>query len=183
MDNQPLDLNQSSEILVAKAIGAVSSVIKGTEVETQPKISDIDVYKEVLSNRFMEVETLEDYEKILALRQRLQKLDVETKRLTYAQKSSEIQLQQAQQKVILQNGQQIGAIVASVIIGAVILPTVPLGGLLFLILGLAKPLGYSLGEIGVFLDSLKSLPKDADKILAKENEQIDQIEESKDARF
>lgn len=170
MDNQPLSLDQA--VASDRAIVNIGTV----KVEPQSNISDIDVYKDVLSNRFMEAKTVEDYEKIIVLRQRLQELDAETKRLNYAQKSSEIQLQQAQQKVVLQNGQQIGAIVASVVIGAVILPTVPLGGLLFLILGLAKPLGYSLGEIGVFLDSIKGLPKDADKVLAKKNEQGEQRE-------
>ncbi|OUC15583.1 MAG: hypothetical protein B0A82_06485 [Alkalinema sp. CACIAM 70d] len=147
--------------------------------ETQ---SDIDVYKEVLSDRFIEATTVEEYEKLLVLRQKLQTLDVETRRLNYAQKSAEIQLQQAQQKDTFQRGQQIAAITISIAAGIYLLQTIPLAGLLFLILGLAKPLGYSLGEIGNFLDSLKGFPKDSDKILLDEEEQADQAEESKDAR-
>ena len=162
----------------------ISPSSKGTivKIEAQSEISDIDVYKEVLSNRFMEANTSEDCEKLLVLRQRVQELDVETRRLNYAQKLAEVQLQQAQQKAFLQNGQQIGAIVASITIGAFLLPTFPLGGLLFLILGLAKPLGYSLGEIGNFLDSLKGFPKDSNEIMIDGSEENNKDEESRNAR-
>ncbi|MHC5673089.1 hypothetical protein [Nostoc sp.] len=150
-------------------------------VKLEPQ-SDIEVYKEVLSDRFMEASTVEEYEKILVLRQRVQELDVQTRRLNYAQKSAEIQLQQAQQKDILQRGQQIAAITISIAAGIYFIQTIPLAGLLFLTLGLAKPLGYSLGEIGNFLDSLKGFPKESDKLLSDEKEPRVQAEESRDAR-
>jgi hypothetical protein len=73
------------------------------------------------------------------------------------------------------------AVTVSIATGIYLLPTVPLAGLLFLILGLAKPLGYSLGEIGNFIDSLKGFPEDSDKLLLNAEEQV-QTEESKDAR-
>ncbi|NMG20814.1 hypothetical protein [Brasilonema bromeliae] len=143
---------------------------------------DIEVYKEVLSDRFIEARTVDEYEKLLVLRQRVQELDIEVRRLDYAERSAEIQLQQAQQKALLQRGQQIVAIIISIAAGLYLLQTLPLAGLLFLILGLAKPLGYSLGEIGNFLDSLKGFPKDSDKLLSDGKEQRDQAEESRDAR-
>jgi len=144
--------------------------------------SDIEVYKEVLSDRFIEAKTVEQYEELLVLRQRVQELDIEDRRLNYAQKSAEVQLQQAQQKDLIQRGQQIAAITISIATGIYLLQTIPLAGLLFLVLGLAKPLGYSLGEIGNFLDNLKGFPKDSNKLLSDEKEQIGQAEESKDER-
>lgn len=170
------ELEQQSKIAIFREQSSSEAPAKR---ETQ---SDIEVYKEVLSDRFIEAKTVEEYEKLLVLRQRVQTLDVETRRLNYAQKSAEVQLQQAQQKDVFQRGQQIAAITISIAAGIYLLQTVPLAGLLFLILGLAKPLGYSLGEIGSFLDSLKGFPKDSDKLLSDEEEQAKQVEESKDAR-
>ncbi len=129
--------------------------------------SDIEVYKEVLSDRFIEAKTVEEFEKLLVLRQRVQKLDTE-----------EMQLQQARQKDLLQRWLQITAITISIASGLYLLQTIPLAGLLFLILGLTKPLGYSLGEVGNFLDSLNGSPKNSDELLSNKEKQTDQSEES-----
>lgn len=147
--------------------------------ETQ---SDIQVYKEVLSDRFIEAKTVEDCEKLISLRQRVQELDIQARRLDYAQKSAEIQLQEARQKALFQRGQQVVASVISIGVGIYFLQAVPLAGLLFLILGLAKPLGYSLVEISGLLDGLKGFPKDSDELLSGEKEQENQAEESRNAR-
>ncbi|NES01125.1 MAG: hypothetical protein F6J86_46455, partial [Symploca sp. SIO1B1] len=147
--------------------------------ETQ---SDIEVYKEVLSDRFTEATTVEECEKLLGLRREIQELQREDRQLEYAERAAQIQLQQAQQKARMQSGQQIVAITISIITGIYLLQTIPLAGLLFLILGLAKPLGYSLVEIGSFLDNLKIFPQDSNKLLSNEVEQIDPSEESIDAR-
>lgn len=137
--------------------------------------SDIEVYKEVLSDRFMEARTVEEYEKLLVLREKVQELDMEARRLDYGEKSAEIQLKQSKQKAIMQSRLQIAAITISISAGVYLLQTLPLAGLLFLILGLAKPLGYSLGEIGDLLDNLKGFSKNSDKLLSNEkDEQKDQ---------
>jgi hypothetical protein len=173
MENK--DLDQQSMIAISRDSVPLLTLAKN---ETQ---SDIEIYKEVLSDRFIEARTVEEYEKLIILRKKVQTLDIETRRLNYAQKSAEIQLQQAERKDVFQRGQQIVAVTVSIATGIYLLPTVPLAGLLFLILGLAKPLGYSLGEIGNFIDSLKGFPEDSDKLLLNAEEQV-QTEESKDAR-
>lgn len=144
--------------------------------------SDIQVYKEVLSERFALARTPEECERLIVLRQKVQELDVEDRRLDYAQKSAEIQLQEAKQKANFQRGQQTVASIISVGIGIYFLQAVPLAGLLFLILGLAKPLGYSLGEISGLLDGLKGFFKDSDEILPNGDEKESQSEESINAR-
>jgi hypothetical protein len=173
MENKKID--QQSAIATSYSPGSLLTLAKN---ETQ---SDIEVYKEVLSDRFIEAKTVEEYEELIVLRKKVQTLDIETRRLNYAQKSAEIQLQQAERKDIFQRGQQIAAVTVSIATGIYLLPTIPLAGLLFLILGLAKPLGYSLGEIGNFIDSLKGFPEDSDKLLLNAEEQV-QTEESKNAR-
>jgi hypothetical protein len=170
------ELEQQTKLSVLRDQSSSGALVKR---EAQ---SDIEVYKEVLSDRFIKARTVEEYEELLVLRQRVQELDIGDRRLNYAQKSAEVQLQQAQQKDLIQRGQQIAAITISIAAGIYLLQTIPLAGLLFLILGLAKPLGYSLGEIGNFLDNLKGFPKDSDKLLSDEKEEVDQAEESKDAR-
>ncbi len=170
------ELEQQTKLTVLRDQSSIGALVKR---EAQ---SDIEVYKEVLSDRFIEARTVEQYKELLILRQRVQELDIVDRRLNYAQKSTEAQLQQAQQKDLIQRGQQIAAISISVCAGIYLLQTIPLAGLLFLILGLAKPLGYSLGEIGNFLDNLKGFPKDSNKLLSDDKEQVDQTEESKDER-
>ena len=151
--------------------------LSGTFVKHEAQ-SDIEVYKDVISERFTEAQTVEDYEKLLVLRQKVQEIDMEARRLDYAERSAEIQLKQVQQKALIQRGQQIAAITISIAAGIYLLQTIPLAGLLFLVLGLAKPLGYSLGEIGDFLDSLKGFPKDSEQLLPNEDKQESQIENS-----
>ena len=51
-----------------------------------------------------------------------------------------------------------------------------------MILGLARPLGYSLGEISDILDGLKGFPTGSDELLPSEKEQESQSEEARDAR-
>ena len=167
------DLDQQSKITLLRGqafSGALTQ--RGT-------VSDIEVYKEVLSDRFSEARTVDEHERLLVLRKRVQELDIETRQLDYAQKSAEIQLKQAQQKEFIQRGQNIAAITISIGIGIYLLQSIPLAGLLFLILGLAKPLGYSLGEIGTFLNGLKSFQKGSNKIFSDEEVQY---EESESAR-
>jgi hypothetical protein len=144
--------------------------------------SDIQVYKAVLSDRFALAGTAEECEKLMNLRQKLQELDVEDRRLDYAQQSAELQLQEAKQKAIFQRGQQIVASVVSVGVGIYFLQALPLAGLLFLILGLARPLGYSLAEIGGLLDGLKGFPKDSDQLLSNGEEKEIQSQEPSNAR-
>jgi len=144
--------------------------------------SDIQVYKEILGERFALAKTAEECERLIELRQKVQGLDTESRRLDYAEKSAEIQLQEAKQKALFQRSQQVVASAISVGIGIYFIQAVPLAGLLFLILGLARPLGYSLGEISGLLDGLKGFPKESDEFLSNENDQEIQSEEARDAR-
>lgn len=144
--------------------------------------SDIQLYKAVLSDRFMLAETAEECEKIMDLRQKLQELDVEDRRLNYTQQSAELQLREVTQKSMFQRGQQIVASVISVSVGVYCLQALPLAGLLFLILGLARPLGYSLAEVSDLLDGLKGFPKDSDELISNGEDKGIQSQEPSNAR-
>ena len=145
---------------------------KGVIVKRENQ-TDIQVYKEVLSDRFAEAKSAEEYERILELRRIVQQLDVETRKLDFAEKSAEIQLKEAERQNLLQQSQQVVASIASIGVGIYFLQSIPLAGLLFLILGLAKPLGYSLSEIGRLLDRLKGFPKISDDFLNNSQERED----------
>lgn len=144
--------------------------------------SDIQLYKAVLSDRFMLAETAEECEKIMDLRQKLQELDVEDRRLNYTQQSAELQLREVTQKSMFQRGQQIVASVISVSVGVYFLQALPLAGLLFLILGLARPLGYSLDEVSDLLDGLKGFPRDSDELISNGEDKGIQSQEPSNAR-
>lgn len=144
--------------------------------------SDIQVYKEILGERFALAKTAEEFERLIEVRQKVQELDIASRRLDYAEKSAEIQLQEAKQKALFQRSQQVVASLISVSIRIYFIQAVPLAGLLFLILGLARPLGYSLGEISGLLDGLKGFLKDSDELLSNGKEQEMESEEAKDAR-
>jgi hypothetical protein len=144
--------------------------------------SDIQIYKEILVEKFALAKTAEECERLIEQRQKIQELDTDSRRLDYAEKSAEIQLQEAKQKALFQRGQQVVASVVSVSIGIYFIQAIPLAGLLFLILGLARPLGYSLGEISSLLDGLKGFPKDSDELLSNGKNQESQSEEARDAR-
>ena len=156
------------------------------KVETKSQASDISIIIDAVDKRIIEAETMEECEKAIDLRRKVNELDKEIRLLNYSQQLSEAQLQQAQQKAISQNWQQVGAIVASIIVGTFLFPISQQAGLLFLVIGLAKPLGYSLVEIASLLDSLNSLKgftKDSAKIMIDGSEQINkQDEESGNAR-
>jgi hypothetical protein len=155
----------------------------GELVVKPDKQSDIQKYKEVISERFAEAKTVEEYDKLIAIRQKIQELEVGDKRLNYAQQTAEIKLQDEKQKARLQRGQQIVASLISVSIGVYFLQAFPLAGLLFLILGLAKPLGYSLVEISELIDKLKGFPNKSDNLISIEEEKEIQSEETKNERF
>ena len=148
----------------------------------QENQSDIQVYKEILLEKFALAKRAEEYEILIDLRQKLHELDRKERQLNYTQQSAEVQLQKAQEKDIFQRNQQMAASVFSVGIGVLLIQTVPLAGLLFLILGLAKPLGYSLGEIGDFLDGLKGFSKDSNEVLYNGKDKDNQSEEQKNGR-
>ena len=140
--------------------------------------SNLQVYKDVLDERFMAAETLEECDKIISLTQKIQELERDARQLDYAQKSAEIKLQQTQQKVIFQPIQQVVASLMAFALGVYLLPNFPLASLLLLIFSLAKPLGYSLGEIGNLLDSLQGFPKKTERIIDGEKQQYDREKES-----
>lgn len=119
---------------------------------------------------------------MIELRQEIHELERKERQLNYIQQSAEVQLQKAQEKDIFQRNQQMVASVFSVGIGVLLIQTVPLAGLLFLILGLAKPLGYSLGEIGDFLDGLRGFSKDSNELLYNGKDKDNQSEEQKNGR-
>lgn len=143
--------------------------------ETQ---SHIQAYGKLLVERAEQSETPEEFEKWIKLRQEVYKLDRNHRQLDYAQQSAEFQFE----KDIFQRRQQVIASVISVGIGICFIQTFPLAGLLIVILGLAKPLGYSLGEIGELLDDLTGFSKNSNKLQSNSNDQDIQSEEPKNAR-
>ena len=145
--------------------------------------SDIQTYKAVLRDRFTIAKTKEEFDELIILRKKVHQLDTEDRRLDYSQQLAKAQLQEAQWKANFQRGQQGIAIVASLGVGIYFSHTFPLASLLFLILGLARPLGYSLGEISKLLDGLKRLPQNSNKSQSNEGEKEFQFEEDVDARF
>lgn len=147
--------------------------------ETQ---SDIEVYKETLGERFALAETAEECEKLIELRHKIQELDRDSRQLNYTQQSAEAQLQETQKKAVFQRRQQVVASVISVGIGIYFIQAFPLAGLLFMILGLARPLGYSLGEIGELFDGLTGFTKDSNKLISNRNDKDNQSEEDKNGR-
>lgn len=148
----------------------------------QENQSDIQVYKEILVEKFALAKTPEDSEKVIEMRQKIHELERKERQLNYTQQSAEVQLQKAQEKDIFQRNQQMVASFFSVGIGVLLIQSVPLAGSLFLILGLAKPLGYSLGEIGDFLDGLKGFSKDSNELLYNGKDKDNQSEEQKNGR-
>ncbi len=148
----------------------LSDQLQDTKI-TKPEFqSDIQIYKKVISDKFLLATTAEEYEELLNVRQKIQELDIEDRRLDYAQQSAEIKLQDARQRSAFQRIQQAAASLTSISIGIYFLQALPLAGLLFLILGLAKPLGYSLGEISELLDGLKGFSKDSEELVFGEDE-------------
>ncbi len=143
--------------------------------ETQ---SDIQAYEKILVERAEQSETPEELEKWIELRQEVHKLDRNNRQLNYTQQSAEFQFE----KDIFQRRQQVIASVISVGIGICFIQTFPLAGLLIVILGLAKPLGYSLGEIGELFNGLTGFSKNSNKLQSNSNDQDIQSEEPKNAR-
>lgn len=149
--------------------------------ETIPKQetqSYIQAYGKLLVERAEQSKTPEALEQCIELSQKLYRLDRNYRELNHAQQSAEFQLE----KDIFQRRQQVIASVISVGIGICFIQTFPLAGLLIVILGLAKPLGYSLGEIGELFNDLKGFSKNSNKLQSNSNDQDIQSEEPKNAR-
>jgi hypothetical protein len=172
----------SEELEQSRKITLLPSQSQSGVIVRREAQSDIQIYKEILGERFALAKTTEECERLIELRQKVQELDTESRRLDYAEKSAEIQLRETKQKPLFQRSQQVVASVVSVGIGIYFIQAVPFAGLLFLILGLARPLGYSLGEIGGLLDGLKGFPGDSDELLSNGKEQEIQSEEARDER-
>lgn len=144
--------------------------------------SDIEVYKEILVEKLALAKTSEECEKVIKMRQTVHELDREERQLNYTQQSAETKLQEDKQEAVFQRSQKVVASVISIGIGIYFIQAFPLAGLLFLILGLAKPLGYSLLEIGYLLDGLKGFFKDSNELLSNGNEKKSQSEGAKHGR-
>ena len=129
-------------------------------------LSNLEVYEEVLGQRFMQAGTAEECKEIILLSKEVQDLAIQRKREEEAQKLADCQLQDSVRSAQFQRTQRVVASIVSVGIGLYCLPTVPLAGLLFLILGLAKPLGYSLGEVSSLLDGFSGRNRDSPELLA-----------------
>jgi hypothetical protein len=170
------------ELEQTRKIALLPNQLQSKLVVRQETLSDIQVYKEILCEKFALAKTADECERLIELRQKIHELDTGSRRLDYAEKSAEVQLQEAKQKAFFQRGQQVVASIVSVGIGIYFIQAAPLAGLLFLVLGLARPLGYSLGEISDLLDGLKGFPKDSDELIPSEKEQEIQSEEARDAR-
>lgn len=152
--------------------------LQSRDIAKQDAQSDILVYKEILIEKLALAKTPEECEKVIRMRQEVHELDRKERQLNYTQKSGDLHIQ----KDIFQRNQLVVASVISFGIGIYFIQSLPLAGLLFLILGLARPLGYSLGEIGDLFDGLTGFPKDSNKLLSNGNDQDIQPEEPKNAR-
>jgi hypothetical protein len=178
MDNKSIDPSNNKVALVKVETKSLASDIS-TLIDPSNIINALD--KRVADAKSSE-ESSEECSAAMEARRQALVFAKEIRQLNYLQQVSDFQLQQAKQKAISQNWQQIGAIVASIAIGIFLFPTSQLGGLLFLILGLAKPLGYSLVEVANLFDSLRGFPKDLGEITLDGSEQINKDEEPKNAR-
>jgi len=67
----------------------------GESIKQENK-SDIQVYKEILLEKFALAKRAEEYEILIDLRQKLHELDRKERQLNYTQQSAEVQLQKAQ---------------------------------------------------------------------------------------
>jgi len=153
-------------------------------ITSQEKQSYIQDCKEELGKRLAIAKTTAEVEEILNLSPILYELETKEEQLKYAQKLAEIRLREAKQKLDSQQSHQVVAIVASiaaVVLGIYFMPITPLPSVLFLVLGLAKPLGYSLGEVGSLLSELKGFPQSSDELLYNENKKEIRSEESENA--
>ena len=152
-------------------------------VTSQEKKSYIQDYKVELGKRFALAKTSTELEEILDLSQIVHELDTKDKQLAYSQELAEIQLREEKRKLVFQQSQQVVASIIAVGIGIYLIPIAPLPSILFLVLGLAKSLGYSLGEVGSLLNELKGFPKSSGELLSNENKQEVKSEESENAEF
>lgn len=175
MANEELEQRRDLTVLPSQPQGELSYVKEGQ--------SDIQIYKEILSKKFALARTAEECERLIYLRQKVQELDTEDRRLDFAQKSAETQLQETQNKVRFERGQRSVAGLISVGIGIYFLQAFPLAALLFLILGLAKPLGYTLKEVTNLFNDLRGISKkDSNEPVSGNDDQENQIGEIKNAK-
>jgi ABC-type multidrug transport system fused ATPase/permease subunit len=166
-----------------RKIAFLANQLQGRSILKQETLSDIQVYKDTLAERFALAPTSEELDRLIQQRRKIQELDREASQLNYAKELAKIQIQDAKQKAIFQRSQQVVASVVSIIIGLYCMQVFPLASLLFLVLGLARPLGYSLGEISELFGGLTGFYKESDKIISNENIQEIQSEEPTNERY
>ncbi|MCW6053624.1 hypothetical protein K4039_27130 [Lyngbya sp. CCAP 1446/10] len=160
-----------------KKIAFLGNQLQGRSIVKQETQSDIQVYKDTLAERFALAPTSEEFDRLIEQRRKIQELDREASQLNYAKELGEIKIQDAKQKAIFQRSQQVVASVVSIIIGLYFMQAFPLASLLFVVLGLARPLGYSLGEISELFGGLTGFSKESDKLLSNDNIQEIQSKE------
>jgi hypothetical protein len=166
-----------------RKIAFLANQLQSRSIVKQETQSDIQVYKDTLAERFALAPTSEELDRLIQQRRKIQELDREASQLNYAKELAKIKIQDAKQKGIFQRSQQVVASVVSIIIGLYFMQAFPLASLLFLVLGLARPLGYSLGEISELLGGLTGFSQESDKLLSNGNEQEIRSEELTDERY
>ncbi|NJK69538.1 MAG: hypothetical protein HC941_26145 [Microcoleus sp. SU_5_3] len=171
------------ELEQSTKIAFLPNQLQSGEIVKQESQSDIEVYKEILSERFALAKTAKELDNLIELRQKVQELDKKARQLEYAQESAELQLKEAKQKAVFQRSQQVVSSIVAVGIGLYLIQFYPLASLLFLVLGLARPLGYSLGEIGELLGGMTGFFNGSDKLLYNDPEEDIQSEDSTNARY
>ena len=164
-------------------IALLSTQVQTGAIIRQKDQSDLQVFKDTLDKQVAESRTVKELEKLIELRGKLQKLDIENSKLNHANKWAKMQIEDKKQKNTFQRSQQVFASVASVVIGLYFMQALPLASLLFLVLGLARPLGYSLGEISDLFGGLTGFSKEPNKLLSNENIQEIQSEEPTNERY
>lgn len=172
----------SSEIAVSSP-QALSSNSLTSSSRTQ---SAMQPYKDILQERYAEAKTSEERNDILTELQTVQVIDKENRQIQFSEEAAKRQMQQWEKQSIFQRWTQVGGCLSALGIGLYCLQAAPLAGLLFLILGVAGPLGYELGDIGSLFQQLKGIPENRNNLDDFNSDDVlerIQLEENSDARF
>ena len=73
------------------------------EILKQDTQSDIEIYKEILAEKFALAKTAEECDRVIKMRQTIQELDRNNRQLNYTEQSAKAQLVETQQAELLSN--------------------------------------------------------------------------------
>jgi hypothetical protein len=130
--------------------------------DTSKTSSFFDEADSILSQRMAIAKTPEELDKVLDQRNKLLEIEYRRSQLKHAENSANRKLEEAKEK----RRDRLAASIASVGIGLGIIPFFPMLSPFMIILGLTKPLGYSVTEISnKFMKiAFKTSQKDGDQV-------------------